>query len=146
MGPVYPIISDANGVVLSMPPIINGEHSKMSAATRNVLIECTATNYIKAEIVLNTMLTMFGQYCAEPFTFEPVEIVYEAGHPFAGEAKVTPNFDMAARFAVRMSEIRNMLGLGPDGISPTQACELANKMMLQHATYDESTDRISVTA
>ncbi|CAI8007640.1 Phenylalanine--tRNA ligase beta subunit, partial [Geodia barretti] len=34
-----------------MPPIINGDHSKISLSTRNVLIECTATDLKK---VLNT--------------------------------------------------------------------------------------------
>ena len=36
------------GVVLSMPPIINGSHSKITLATRNVFIECTATDLTKA--------------------------------------------------------------------------------------------------
>ncbi|CAI8007641.1 Phenylalanine--tRNA ligase beta subunit, partial [Geodia barretti] len=49
--PVYPVIYDKNRVVLSMPPIINGDHSKISLSTRNVLIECTATDLKK---VLNT--------------------------------------------------------------------------------------------
>uniref|UniRef100_A0A8C7XLI9 Phenylalanine--tRNA ligase beta subunit n=1 Tax=Oryzias sinensis TaxID=183150 RepID=A0A8C7XLI9_9TELE len=38
--PVYPVIYDSNGVVLSMPPIINGDHSKISLTTKNVFIEC----------------------------------------------------------------------------------------------------------
>lgn len=40
--PVYPVIYDANGVVLSLPPIINGDHSKIKLETKNVFIECTA--------------------------------------------------------------------------------------------------------
>ena len=45
--PVYPVITDADGVVLSMPPIINGHHSRITLATRNVFIECTATDLTK---------------------------------------------------------------------------------------------------
>uniref|UniRef100_H2LZ92 Phenylalanine--tRNA ligase beta subunit n=1 Tax=Oryzias latipes TaxID=8090 RepID=H2LZ92_ORYLA len=45
--PVYPVIYDSNGVVLSMPPIINGDHSKISLTTKNVFIECTATDLTK---------------------------------------------------------------------------------------------------
>ena len=56
-------------MVLSLPPIINGDHSKIKLSTRNVFIECTATDLTKANVVLNTMLTMFAQYCAEPFTY-----------------------------------------------------------------------------
>jgi len=73
--PVYPVILDNRKKVLSLPPIINGEYSKMSANTTNVFIEVTATDFTKADIVLNIMCTMFAQYCAKPFTIEPVEVV-----------------------------------------------------------------------
>uniref|UniRef100_A0A3P8YFP9 Phenylalanine--tRNA ligase beta subunit n=1 Tax=Esox lucius TaxID=8010 RepID=A0A3P8YFP9_ESOLU len=68
--PVYPVIYDSNGIVLSMPPIINGDHSKISLNTKNVFIECTATDLTKAKIVLDMMVTMFCEYCEEPFTKE----------------------------------------------------------------------------
>lgn len=38
--PVYPVIYDSNRVVLSLPPIINGEHSKIKLETKDVFIEC----------------------------------------------------------------------------------------------------------
>lgn len=57
--PVYPVIEDANGVVLSLPPIINGvvfssrfpslslgDHSRISLKTKNIFIECTATDLV----------------------------------------------------------------------------------------------------
>lgn len=65
------------GTVLSLPPIINGDHSKIRLTTRNVLIECTATDLTKASIVLNTMLTMFAEYCERPFEAEMVRVDYE---------------------------------------------------------------------
>uniref|UniRef100_A0A8C8CFC6 Phenylalanine--tRNA ligase beta subunit n=1 Tax=Oncorhynchus tshawytscha TaxID=74940 RepID=A0A8C8CFC6_ONCTS len=73
--PVYPVIYDSNNIVLSMPPIINsvvflGDHSKISLNTKNVFIECTATDLTKAKIVLDMMVTMFCEYCEEPFTKE----------------------------------------------------------------------------
>ena len=70
--PVYPVIYDANNVVLSLPPIINGEHSKISLNTKNIFFEVTATDLTKASIVLDTLVTMFSQYCDKPFTVEPV--------------------------------------------------------------------------
>jgi phenylalanyl-tRNA synthetase beta chain len=36
---VYPVIYDKNRVVCSLPPIINGEHSKITVGTKNVFIE-----------------------------------------------------------------------------------------------------------
>ena len=58
--PVYPIIYDSNGVVLSMPPIINGDHSKITLDTKNVFIECTGTDLTKTKVVLDTLVTMFS--------------------------------------------------------------------------------------
>ncbi|KAL7990852.1 hypothetical protein Chor_014282 [Crotalus horridus] len=79
---LYPVIYDNNGVVLSMPPIINGEHSKISLNTRNVLIECTATDLTKAKIVLDILVTMFSEYCNKPFTAETVEVTYPNGKSY----------------------------------------------------------------
>ncbi|XP_060623878.2 phenylalanine--tRNA ligase beta subunit [Anolis sagrei] len=77
--PLYPVIYDSNGVVLSMPPIINGDHSKISLNTKNVLIECTATDFTKAKIVLDILVAMFSEYCQKTFTAEAVEVLYPNG-------------------------------------------------------------------
>ncbi len=47
--PVYPLVKDANGVICSLPPIINGDHSKITLDTENVFIEATATDETKYE-------------------------------------------------------------------------------------------------
>lgn len=60
---VFPVITDAAGTVLSLPPIINGAHSAIKLSTKNIFIECTATDLTKANIVLNTVVTMFSE-CA----------------------------------------------------------------------------------
>nr|XP_057936381.1 phenylalanine--tRNA ligase beta subunit isoform X1 [Doryrhamphus excisus] len=77
--PVYPVIYDSNGIVLSMPPIINGDHSKITLNTKNVFIECTATDLTKAKIVLDMMVTMFCEYCSQPFTVEEADVVNPDG-------------------------------------------------------------------
>lgn len=65
---VYPVIKDANGDVLSLPPVINGHLSRIRLETTDVLIECTATDLTKANIVLDTMVTMFSEVslCLSP--------------------------------------------------------------------------------
>ncbi|XP_060527201.1 phenylalanine--tRNA ligase beta subunit [Cylas formicarius] len=78
--PVYPVITDSNGIVLSLPPIINGNHSKITLKTKNIFIECTATDLTKAKIVLDTMVCMFSGYCLEKFTAEYVQIVNPDGN------------------------------------------------------------------
>jgi len=72
--PVYPVIYDANGVVLSMPPIINGEHSKITVNTKNVFIEITAMDLHKANIVLAIITTAFSCYCEKKFSVEAAEV------------------------------------------------------------------------
>ncbi|XP_017036375.1 phenylalanine--tRNA ligase beta subunit [Drosophila kikkawai] len=77
--PVYPVIYDANRVVLSLPPIINGDHSKISLQTKNVFIECTATDLTKAKVVLDTIVCLFSEHCAQKFTVEPCDVVQPDG-------------------------------------------------------------------
>ncbi|CAG9836259.1 unnamed protein product [Diabrotica balteata] len=77
--PVYPVITDSNGVVLSLPPIINGDHSKITLDTKNVFIECTATDLTKAKVVLDTIVCMFSQYCSDSHSIEYCEVINPDG-------------------------------------------------------------------
>lgn len=77
--PLHPVIYDSNNVVLSLPPIINSEHSKITLKTKNIFFEVTATDLTKAGIVLDTLVTMFSQYCEKPFTVEPVQTILPGG-------------------------------------------------------------------
>lgn len=88
--PLYPVIYDAERRVCSLPPIINGEHSKIKLTTKNVFIEVTATDFTKANITLNTVVAMFSQHCARQFEIEPVEVVYEADFPSDFQQFVKP--------------------------------------------------------
>ncbi|VAI14515.1 unnamed protein product [Triticum turgidum subsp. durum] len=120
--PVYPVIHDSNRTVLSLPPIINGAHSAITLKTRNVFIECTATDLTKANIVLNTMVAMFSEYCENKFEVEPVEVV-----SYDGSTAIYPDLS-CYKMEVPLSDI-----VGPIGISldETQVISLLNKMQLQ---------------
>lgn len=103
--PVYPIIFDHQRRVLSMPPIINSNHSKITLDTRNVFIDVTAVDKTKLDIVLNILVAMFSEYCAEPFTVEPIRVVYPDGHE-----EITPNLD-ARRTLAHPSYVNRCTGL-----------------------------------
>ncbi|KAA3672804.1 phenylalanyl-tRNA synthetase beta chain [Paragonimus westermani] len=77
--PFYPVISDSNGIVLSMPPIINGEHSRVSVHTHNLFIEATGTDFHKTSLVLDTLVAMFSEYCDVTYSAEPVEVIQHDG-------------------------------------------------------------------
>lgn len=119
--PVYPVVVDADGVVLSLPPIINGDHSKIKLTTTNVLIEVTATDLTKAKIVLNTVVAMFSQYCSSKFTVEAVKVV-----DAAGQAVDYP--DMSQREETAAVEyINKSIGIN---LPPAQMADLLKRMGL----------------
>lgn len=88
--PVYPVVYDSARRVMSVPPIINSDHSKISLGTKNVFIEITATDETKALVALNTITIEFSQYCADACTVEAVQVIYtDAGNE---RTVITPDF------------------------------------------------------
>lgn len=105
----FPYVLDAKRTVMSMPPIINGEHSKISPSTRNMLIECTATDLTKASIVLNILIAMFSRYCAKKYHVETVKIEYDDG-----TSMVTPKFEEDV-ITTNINYINQLIGINIEG-------------------------------
>ncbi|KAF2101293.1 beta subunit of phenylalanyl-tRNA synthetase [Rhizodiscina lignyota] len=118
--PVYPVIYDANRTVLSLPPIINGDHSKITLNTKNVFIEITALDKTKVEIVNHILCAMFSQYCAEPYTVEPIKINSPHNHETREAPDLTPR-EMEAEVAY----INECTGLE---LSPQEQAKLLTRM------------------
>ncbi|GAA5928513.1 hypothetical protein JCM1841_003679 [Sporobolomyces salmonicolor] len=108
--PVYPIIYDSSRQVLSMPPIINSDHTKITLDTKNIFIDVTATDQTKLDIVVDMIVTMFAEYCAEPFVVEPVQVVYEQGCIGGARTVLTPPLT-SRPFVARASYINSCTGL-----------------------------------
>jgi phenylalanyl-tRNA synthetase beta chain len=66
----YPLIVDANDNVLSMPPIINGELTKLTLDTRNLLIDVTGTDLQAVTQTLIILATSFAEAGAQIRTME----------------------------------------------------------------------------
>ncbi|KAK1404134.1 Phenylalanine--tRNA ligase [Heracleum sosnowskyi] len=124
--PVFPVIYDRKRTVLSLPPIINGAHSAITLKTKNVFIECTATDLTKAKIVLNTMVTMFSVYCDKKFEAEPVEVIYpdETSH-------IYPDLS-SYNMEVPLSYITRLLGVS---LEANKVAGLLNKMQLHAESH-----------
>lgn len=138
--PLYPVIRDASGAVLSLPPVINGAHSRIRRTTRDVFIECTATDETKANVVCNTVVAMFSEYCG--FRVEPVDVVYRRDGKIV-RTMTTPV--LAPRsMSASLAEIRGVVGLSESELPAADACALAEKMQLSPATYDAATDTLTV--
>lgn len=126
--PVYPVIFDSKRRVLSLPPIINGAHSAITLDTKNVLIECTATDLTKAKTVLNTMVTMFSEYCEKKFEVEPVEVLSANG-----DSNIYP--DLSCRsMEVSLSYICGAIGAP---LKAKQVVEILNRMQLPATVCSE---------
>ncbi|XP_074603207.1 phenylalanine--tRNA ligase beta subunit [Brevipalpus obovatus] len=134
--PLYPVILDSRGTVLSFPPIINGDHSKITIKTKNVLIECTATDENKAKIVLDTIVCMFSEYCSPKFQSERVEIFYEE----SGTTKTYPellyrNEEVSVPYMNQLLNLKN---------SPEQLCKILGKMGLRSSPSKSNSDLLDV--
>uniref|UniRef100_A0A6B2ECL9 Phenylalanine--tRNA ligase beta subunit n=1 Tax=Phlebotomus kandelakii TaxID=1109342 RepID=A0A6B2ECL9_9DIPT len=119
--PVYPVIYDSNGVVLSLPPIINGDHSKISLETKNVFIECTATDLTKAKVVLDTLVCMFSSHCQEQFTVEWCEVIGSDGQ--------NVRYPELAYRTEKISAAKANAYVGIN-VTPEETARLLNKMYL----------------
>ncbi|KAF2172069.1 hypothetical protein M409DRAFT_17311 [Zasmidium cellare ATCC 36951] len=134
--PVYPIIYDKNRTVLSMPPIINSNHSKITLDTKNVFIDITATDKTKLEIVNHMIVAMFSEYCAEPFTIEPVKIV----SPHNGESREAP--DLTPRVTQASAGfINSVCGLKE---SRESICKLLSKMCYSAKPSQTDSDKLDI--
>jgi len=141
--PLWPVLQDQKGVVLSLPPIINGAHSKMSVSTRDVFVECTATDLTKAKVVLDIMVTMFARYCAKPDTVERVKVTFPHGVDTTESQEklysmVTPVLG-DRDFTLPVADAHQILGLRLD---PESIAALLDKM--QHKSEVKSDEEILV--
>lgn len=75
--PVFPVMCEASGEIMSLPPIINSAKSRITPATRNIFIDVTATDLTKALVVLDVLCASFSQYCGEKHGIERVVVEYE---------------------------------------------------------------------
>lgn len=120
--PQYPVFYDEDRKVLSLPPIINSEATKISPETKNCFIEITATDKHRAEVALNILCTQFSQYCEDKYSIEPVEITYPDG-----TTETTPKLDFK-EFTVTLAYTNRILGLN---IEMPQIAGLLEKMGLE---------------
>jgi phenylalanyl-tRNA synthetase beta chain len=101
----YPVLVDTTGQVLSMPPIINSEETKLKIGTKRIFIDVTG---ISRAAVTKSLDTLVSSLCEIGGTVETVSIT-----DADGEKRITP--DLAPRSAeVDLAEARRWLGLPLD--------------------------------
>ena len=81
----YPMILDKKGMVLSMPPIINGEYTRIDEATTELFIDVTGTDLKAITEVLNVICVTLADRGAQ---------VHEVHNHYPdGTVLTTPNLD-----------------------------------------------------
>jgi phenylalanyl-tRNA synthetase beta chain len=144
--PVFPLITDNDKTVLSLPPIINSEHSKITLETRNVFIEMTASDLTKANVCLNTFVTHFSQYCSEPFTVEPVIVKYPSDHGYAtvaGRDFVYPQLETRT-MTVNSETIKAGVNPNDAELNQSKICSLLTRMCCESIVTSPSTISVEV--
>lgn len=98
---LFPIISDSAGTVLSFPPIINGNKTRVSTKTQDIFIDVTSTDRNTGDDVLAIIATTLSEAGAKLGT---VSIKY------AKRSRVTPDLS-PVQLPVDLGLIRSVLGL-----------------------------------
>jgi phenylalanyl-tRNA synthetase beta chain len=97
----FPVITDSEGKVLSFPPVINGNATKVTAKTRNIFIDVTSTDMTVGDDILAIVATTLAEAGAKLGT---VSVAYPHG------SRITP--DLApVQLPLDLNLIRSLLGL-----------------------------------
>jgi phenylalanyl-tRNA synthetase beta chain len=59
--PLFPLIVDADDHVLSFPPIINGERTRVTLDTKNILLDTTGTDERAVSVAVNIICTAMAE-------------------------------------------------------------------------------------
>ena len=108
----YPVFYDQSRQVLSLPPIINSEATKITLDTTDVFVEITATDLLKAKVCLSIMAAQFSEYCSGGMQHkvEQVEVIYESDK---SRNELTPDMKYDD-FSIEMEYINRILGVEID--------------------------------
>ena len=99
--PKYPLLVDKEGKVLSMPPIINGELTRVDKETENLFLDVTGKDYVAVEKSLNVLSAALVDMGG---TIESVKVKYSDRTVFSPD--LTPQ-----KMTVRTAYVNELLGL-----------------------------------
>ncbi|RZN57333.1 MAG: phenylalanine--tRNA ligase subunit beta [Candidatus Methanomethylicota archaeon] len=111
----FPLLYDSNNVVLSMPPIINSENTKVTTNTKNLFIDITGTDENTINICLNVIVTSVLERGGD---FQYVDVYYK------NKLERTPKLEYTTT-SLKLSTINNSLGIN---INLNDITYLLNKM------------------
>ncbi len=129
----YPLIVDKMGRVLSFPPIINGELTRVDGRTRNLFIDVTGTEPNAISRGLNVLVTALADMGA---TIENVRVEY------SDHVSVTPDLTPQRR-KLRIDYANELLGLT---LSETKVIQALKKSRLDATRIDNGILEVLIPA
>jgi phenylalanyl-tRNA synthetase beta chain len=112
----YPMILDQKGMVLSMPPIINGEYTRIDEITSQLFVDVTGTDLKAITEVLNIICTTFADRGAE---------IYEVSNYYPDDSVIkTPNLG-PREMELSIEYVIQTLGIK---LTPEETAEELSKM------------------
>ncbi len=122
---LYPLIVDDDDHVLSFPPIINGERTRVTIDTKNILLDTTGTDKRAVSVAVNIICTAMAEAGAR---IESVEI----------DGVQTPTLAPVER-VVSVPECAKILGIH---LTPQSMAALLEKM--RYGAVPECADKVRV--
>jgi phenylalanyl-tRNA synthetase beta chain len=111
----FPIIVDADGKVLSFPPIINGNITTVTDATTDIFLDLTGTDMNTLKTALNIIATLLAERGGK---IETIKVIYPDGEI------VLPNMEPRTR-EITAIEVNALLGTE---YSPKQIAQYLQRM------------------
>ena len=127
----YPLIVDSKDNVLSMPPIINGELTKLTSDTRNVLVDVTGTDIKAVTQTLNIITTSFAEAGAR---IKTMDIIYE------DKTLTLPDLTPKKK-VLKVKNARRMIGIES---SQNEIIEMLRRVRLDADALDQDEIMVSI--
>lgn len=133
---LYPLLHDADGRVLSMPPIINSEQTRVQLDTRTFFIDVTGTERRIVGRALNVLVTSLLEL-APGVELEAVNVLYPGG-----EVLATPDLT-PQRVTLDVAATARLIGIPLDD---GEAARLLERMGHQVTRWQEGKLEVAVPA
>lgn len=128
----YPLLTDINGKVLSMPPIINSEYTRLTKESKNFYIDVTGPGLRLISRALNILVTSLLEVQPE-ITIEQVRIEYPDG-----TVRITPDYTYQ-EMELSCKETNKLLGI------PLKEDEIVDNLLRMRHNAKRTGDSIAVS-
>ncbi len=116
----FPVFTDKEGNILSMPPIINSQlMGKITPETSDVFVECSGFDFSTLEKCLNIIVTNLADMGGEIYQMELIE-----NRGSKGVKKITPDFSLE-KMKINLESANKILGIN---LNEKQLKDLLEKM------------------